>query len=447
MFKSRRRRTLNVLGLMASTLAVSWGLAIAPALPAGAVTETATLGATSRTPQTGVPPYAAPEGKPARVLRKAANDVPAASGTQNVIDFADLADGTVVTNQYPGVTFSSAAGNVNYVSDQSEYNTPSFICTGPAGGSIDCTADTIVDFTSPVSGLTLDAVGIQDTGQVAEVEVYGAGGLLGTVSIIGDAGGYTAQLVDLSAYSDVTSIDITGITDPAGIGWTNFSFTTGPSFTAKGTEGTVGQADKQDTGSAGDAKICETRLGQIRYKAAEDVGNSLVAEWDKHGYTTAADFLADFLGGSGNAVTLPDTSLAATEIKKSPEFTTENKDIIAYIGQQLARGATQIQLPEPRPVKALGFNSLFSEPDLYFALRNTSGIDVNGSGNLVGTDYVGSLTYVISESYGFSTGNILLGFGTAMRYLQTTCGAPYYKGGAQWFPVSVTVTMPFNIPK
>jgi hypothetical protein len=130
---------------------------------------------------------------------------------------------------------------VNYVSDQSSYNTPSFICTGPAGGSIDCTADTIVDFTSPVSGLTFDAVGVNDTGQVAEVEVFGASGLVATVPIIGGAGGYTAQPVDLSAYNDVTSIDITDITDPAGIGWTNFSFTqactsaelSGPSWAAQ----------------------------------------------------------------------------------------------------------------------------------------------------------------------------------------------------------------------
>lgn len=217
-------RSFNSLGVVAAALAVGCGLAIAPALPAGAATNAA-LGVTSQAALTGVPPYARPTGKQAPVLRNAAKTAAAASGSQTVINFANLANGTVVTNQYPGVTFSSTPGNVNYVSDQSGYDTPSFICTGPAGGGIDCTADTIVDFTSPVSGLTFDAAGVNDTGQVAEVKVYGASGLIATVPVIGDAGGFTAQLVDLSTYSDITSIDITDITDGAGIGWTNFSYT------------------------------------------------------------------------------------------------------------------------------------------------------------------------------------------------------------------------------
>ncbi len=71
---------------------------------------------------------------------------------------------------------------------------------------------------------------------------------------------------------------------------------------------------------------------------------------------------------------------------------------------------------------------------------------MTGTASLQGGYYVGSLTYVITESYGFNAGNVLLGIGSAMRYLQTVCGAPYYPGGAHWFPVSVTVTEPLNIP-
>lgn len=171
----------------------------------------------------------------AAVFARASTPVPHASPSASVpqtaigddtvnIDFSRLANGSVVTNQNPFATFSSTSGNVNYVSDQSSYDTPSFICTGPAGGSIDCTADTIVKFTSPVSDLKFDAVGVNNTGQVAEVDVYAASGLLAAIPITGDAGVFNAQLVDLSAYKDVTRIDITDITDGGGIGWTNFSF-------------------------------------------------------------------------------------------------------------------------------------------------------------------------------------------------------------------------------
>jgi hypothetical protein len=42
--------------------------------------------------------------------------------------------------------------------------------------------------------------------------------------------------------------------------------------------------------------------------------------------------------------------------------------------------------------------------------------------------------------------DMLHGFGPPMRYLQTACGAPQHPGGAQWFPDTITVTVPFNQP-
>ena len=53
---------------------------------------------------------------------------------------------------------------------------------------------------------------------------------------------------------------------------------------------------------------------------------------------------------------------------------------------------------------------------------------------------------MVTETYGFSTAN-LDDEGPAMRYLQTTCGAPDYPGGAHWFPISVTITEPFSLAK
>jgi hypothetical protein len=223
-------------------------------------------------------------------------------------------------------------------------------------------------------------------------------------------------------------------------------------FTVNGSaQSTVGQAGKQDVGSPAEVQVCESKDGQAAYKEAEAEGNNLIVIWKELGLSTAAEFLAHFLDGTGTVINLPDTSSTASEIKNGTEFMTENENVMNYIKQQLQGGVTQIQLPTPDPLHAFAFTRFvfvsLTERDLYFAFRYTHGVVVSGSGSLVGNNYVGSLTYTISESYGFNGQNILLGFGPAMRYLQTVCGAPYYPGGAHWFPVTVTISEPINIPR
>lgn len=155
----------------------------------------------------------------------------------NVINFDDLSNGTVVTNQYASLDaiFSSTPGNVNYITTQPSYNgtPPNFLCTGPTGGGITCTADTIVTFATPVNGLTFQALGINNTSaNVAEVNVYTNGVFASTVIIPGAAQGLDPELIDLSGFSNVTQIDITDITDGGGIGWDTFTFTPNTSTTS-----------------------------------------------------------------------------------------------------------------------------------------------------------------------------------------------------------------------
>ena len=84
--------------------------------------------------------------------------------------------------------------------------------------------------------------------------------------------------------------------------------------------------------------------------------------------------------------------------------------------------------------------------DLYWGFRGTQGLTVTGSGRRENGRYVGTLSYVIRDSYGFPTDDTLEGFGPPMRYLQTACGAPQHAGGARWFPDTITVTVPFSRP-
>ena len=76
--------------------------------------------------------------------------------------------------------------------------------------------------------------------------------------------------------------------------------------------------------------------------------------------------------------------------------------------------------------------------------RGTQGLTITGSGHHGNGRYVGTLSYVIRDSYGFPVGDTLDGFGPPMRYLQTACGAPQHAGGARWFPDTITVTVPFS---
>jgi hypothetical protein len=143
-----------------------------------------------------------------------------------VIDFDDLNNGDIVTNQYPEATFSAETGYENQITAQSLGSSlPNFICTAPIGGGIDCVHETYVDFTQAVNGLSFLAVGVNDSGIVAKVDVFENNAYSATVDVIGDATPFTPDPVDLSAYSAVTRIEIHTITDTAGIGWDDFRFT------------------------------------------------------------------------------------------------------------------------------------------------------------------------------------------------------------------------------
>ena len=126
-----------------------------------------------------------------------------------------------------GASCAATAGDgyVNYLTTQSGYQTgPNFLCSGALNARIDCSDDTIVQFAAPVSKLMFDALGVDDTGQVADFDVWGQKGLIATVPETGNAGGENAEQQDLRSYQGITALVIYNISDPGGIGWNNFEF-------------------------------------------------------------------------------------------------------------------------------------------------------------------------------------------------------------------------------
>ena len=197
----------------------------------------------------------------------------------------------------------------------------------------------------------------------------------------------------------------------------------------------------QDTHAQNPSAVCDPTT----FRKDEAIGQALVADYENANLPVSALLLGHFLSGTGSEIDFAAGSQISKEAAQSGPFKSVNKSVQADVLNQLESGVSQIQVANP-PLRTVNFNLLHSSRDLYFGFRGTQGIDVSGNIWITGGNYVGTLTYVIRDSYGFTTGDVLLGLGTRMRYLQTNCGNPPTAGGAHWFPDTITVTVPFKHP-
>lgn len=99
---------------------------------------------------------------------------------------------------------------------------PEILC--PRTATINCGGDFDVTFGTPVSDLQFYFTGDDGTSPLS-VGAYLNGILLGTINVDGDGVPNTAELVDLSRFSWVNEIRITGgAKDANGLGYDDFSF-------------------------------------------------------------------------------------------------------------------------------------------------------------------------------------------------------------------------------
>jgi hypothetical protein len=207
-------------------------------------------------------------------------------------------------------------------------------------------------------------------------------------------------------------------------------------FTVSG-DNPVTPNGSQDTYAATPGATCDS----AQLKADETLGGTVADGFSLENFPAAADLLAHFLAANGTEVDYPLGSAISKEAQASTGFQTVNDIVQGEIARQLRAGDTQVQLTAAQLPTAL-----FADKanDLYWGFRGTQGLTVTGSGRRQDGGYVGTLTYVIRDSYGFPVDDTLDGFGPPMRYLQTVCGAPQHPGGAHWFPDTITVRVPFN---
>ena len=172
------------------------------------------------------------------------------------------------------------------------------------------------------------------------------------------------------------------------------------------------------------------------------VGDEVATGFAIANFPVAASLLRHFLSGDGTRVDYPAGSPISKQALASSAFQAVNNEVQEAILLRLKGGAAHVRLSAAQ-LPTVAFESKTS--DLYWGFRGTQGLTVTGRGGRENGRYVGTLSYVISDSYGFPADDTLAGFGPPMRYLQTVCGAPQHAGGAHWFPDTITVTVPFRL--
>jgi hypothetical protein len=144
-----------------------------------------------------------------------------------VIDFDAYAEGTVIDDEYAEYAiFSTENGYVNVTSDNLliGQSRPNYLCTGDPG--LTCTADTYVDFTHPVSALSLRCLGTETSGLAATIRVYAEDELLDAIAVQGSGATDIPIEIDLGEFEGVTRIELVDIVDTYGVAWDDFAFST-----------------------------------------------------------------------------------------------------------------------------------------------------------------------------------------------------------------------------
>lgn len=148
------------------------------------------------------------------------------------IDFDTLPNFTVLSSQYPEVTFSSEPGFVPIA-----FGLATLLGTSPPQVLAVITADlstpalareVVLDFTAPVSGLTFNVAGVHNTGTIAQMDLFQNGAYSTTVNMIGASNMFTPLFVDLAAFDNLTRLRFYNITDTLGIAYDDFSFRVAP---------------------------------------------------------------------------------------------------------------------------------------------------------------------------------------------------------------------------
>jgi hypothetical protein len=140
-----------------------------------------------------------------------------------LIDFEDYAAGERVA-EVSGARFSAATGVRAY--DFGVFN--HFLAHSGsktvAPGGANFAGGLAVDFERGVTDLSFWSGGDDIAGKQASIDVYTGGAFESSVAMRGDGNFWTTDFHDLSAFANVTRIEIVNVRDPLGLVYDDFSF-------------------------------------------------------------------------------------------------------------------------------------------------------------------------------------------------------------------------------
>ncbi len=146
------------------------------------------------------------------------------------ISFDNLPTGTLVSNQYPQVSFSSE--NNFYYPPYASSNcgpcvtssAPNFVTSGT--GFNNGNHEVILSFTQPVKNLSFYTVAEDNFNLIYKIDVWENGTLARTVNVTGNGASYYPVYTDLRQFGNsITKIRIYNITDVNGLGFDDINFT------------------------------------------------------------------------------------------------------------------------------------------------------------------------------------------------------------------------------
>jgi hypothetical protein len=152
--------------------------------------------------------------------------------TQDIlVDFDDQAggippietDGTFSDH----VTFSTSDNNILMIFEGAGFvggSSPNILTAGISTTTDNFNADIYMDFSVAANNVSLDVVSDNDSGAVAMLGVFHSGGFT-ELNVVGNGNFTDAIHMDLSSYSDVTRVELFGITDEFGLGIDNLALT------------------------------------------------------------------------------------------------------------------------------------------------------------------------------------------------------------------------------
>jgi hypothetical protein len=160
-----------------------------------------------------------------------------------------VAPGTVITNQFFGVTFVPGAGRSVFVyADAAALSinppfspvatNPNVICSTAVFGVVGAACgDFRIDFAGPVNGFSIDTFGWDSVGTSLVVRVFQ--GLTQTDFTLNSPQQVNDKLTFNTALAGITSVVFTGFTDPLGNTFDNINYTPGDTRTDPGPDDTV----------------------------------------------------------------------------------------------------------------------------------------------------------------------------------------------------------------